>query len=276
MKTNLKFIAALTLTILVLFACNQGEETMNLTTDQEVEVMERNATTETYADEDVDITLNAEAELSSAQRSAYNICATRTWDEETKILTIDFGDGCVGPFGRERSGIIYIAFSNELDGLKADKVITFENYVVNNRSITGSITVDRLNLNADSNYESVYTLIDYTVTFPNGGSFTLNGGRTREVIQGAGGGNPIMVEITGSITGIDTRGRTFSSEITEPIIADFGCAENGGFVRTQGRKEVVYTGLRNDRTRIVSYGDGSCDSTITLQINDNIYTITRS
>ena len=278
MKTNLKLITTLLLAIAVSFACNRDDEeaTMELTTEQEVEVVENNTTTESFADEDVDITSTMEAEINSQQRSASAVCAEVSWNAEAKILTIDFGDGCVGPYGRERSGIIYVAYSNEPDGLRSDKEITFENYFVNNRQITGAISVSKLNMNNEGNYESVYTLIDYTVTFPNEQSFTLNGGRTREIIQGIDDGKSLMIEITGSLTGEDTRGRTFSSEVTDPIIADFACAANGGFIRTQGRKEIIYTGLRNNRERIVEYGDGTCDNTIRVTINGNTYTITGS
>ncbi len=277
MKTKIKLFGVLSLAMLISFACNRDDDdTMTLTDQQEVAIIENNTLAESYADEDVDITVTAEAMLNETQRTATTICAALEWNEETNILTIDFGEGCVGPYGRERSGIVYVAYSNEPDGLKSDKVITFDNYFVNNRQITGTVSITKLNLNANGNYESVYTLTGYTVTFPNEESFILNGGRSREILEGINDDNPLKFKLMGSLTGIDTRGRTFSSEITEPIIADFGCAANGGFARVEGRKEVIYAGLRRNKERIVAYGDGTCDSTITVTINGNVYTITRS
>ena len=35
-------------------------------------------------------------------------CATVTHDEENKTVTIDYGDGCEGPGGRTRAGLIRI------------------------------------------------------------------------------------------------------------------------------------------------------------------------
>ncbi|MFQ3213632.1 MAG: hypothetical protein ACJAT1_000764 [Marivirga sp.] len=260
-------------------ACDtMDEEIAALSNDEEIEMVENNTIAETYADEDLDIVFTTAATYtdSSHRMIGRDSCAVISWDEASKTLRIDFGEGCVGPYGRTRSGIIYVAYTEGFEEIGSSKVISFENYFVNNKQVLGTIAIDRFVMNEAGNYENSFSLINYTVIFPNEETFTLNGERTREFLQGVGDGMPLITSISGSMQGVDSRGRSFESEIKTPIIADAACAESGGFMRVSGEKEINYIGEQRNRTRTVLYGDGSCDNSIEIIINGKSHMITKS
>jgi hypothetical protein len=62
--------------------------------------------------------------------------------------------------------------------------------------------------------------------------------------------------------------------ITEPIVAQFSCRAEGGFLRVAGVKEMTASGNNFSKKRSIDYGDGTCDNEITVTINDRTFTIT--
>ncbi len=203
-------------------------------------------------------------------------CAVVTNDKTNKILTIDFGTGCTGTYGRTRSGKILIQYSGILGDSTANRTITFENYKVNGKSIEGTIEVKDILKNSAGNLQATRKLTDLKVTFPSGKSVTVNGSRTREWIAGAGDGNPDnnKFKITGTLEGVTSTGRSFTQEITTPIVVDFACAKDGKFARVSGVVEFTKVGGYGTRKRTVDYGDGTCDNTIKVTTFRRTYTIT--
>jgi hypothetical protein len=238
--------------------------------------------TNTLADEDIEfVEMITETDAISGGRSLNSHlpeCAEVSLDSENKKVTIDFGDGCIGPFGRERSGKVIVSYGGEFNDQMANRVITFENYFVNNRQITGAIELRNFNRNQEGFITATRTLSDYKVTFPDGNSVTVNGSMMREWIEGEGDGDPTtnVIRLTGSYEGISTRGRTYTHTITEPVIARFSCRAQGGFLRTAGVVEMIRSNENLDKQRVrkILYGDDTCDNTFTVIINDREFTIT--
>lgn len=202
-------------------------------------------------------------------------CAKPSNDKINKILTFDFGTGCTGLYGRNRSGIIKVLYEGVLGDSLAKRTITFENYKVNGKSIEGTIEVEGIR-GSSGNPKATRKLINLKITFGNGKSVTLNGTRTREWTSGYGNSNPDdnKYSITGELEGTTSTGRTFTQEITSPIIVDFACAKLGNFARTAGVVEVTKVGGFGTRKRTVDYGDGTCDKKITITTFRRTYTVT--
>ncbi|WKV10548.1 hypothetical protein [Marivirga harenae] len=276
LKKGTVLLLGIVIGILSLQACQQDEE-MTIDSEEqaeEIELVENTTLAEDNSDQEVSLADLAELEVaSSSQRSAN--CFTSTWDSESNVLTIDFGDGCVGPYGKERSGKILVSYVNEGTLYISDRIITFDNYFVNNIEVTGEIFIVRAEENENGNYQNTYTLTDFTLIYPNGNTFVSNGSRTREWIEGAGDGDPSTnkFQITGSLNGESTRGVNWSHTIVEPIIVDFSCLSNGSMLRTAGIKEVKFSLRNRERTRTVDYGDGSCDGSYTVTINNRVVTV---
>lgn len=213
---------------------------------------------------------------SEAGRINDEICAVITNDTESNILTIDFGTGCVGPYGRTRSGKIIVAYSGEINDGISNRIITFEDYEVNNRGVSGSIELRDITSNIDGTVSSTKKLIGLTITFPNGQSVSYTGNRTRRWTHGVLDGDPYnnVFEITGSVDGIWSNGRTFTHRITETIVSDWSCAASGGFARVSGVVEVERLGGFVQRKRITRYGDGTCDNSIVVIIGTRQFVIT--
>lgn len=277
MKTNiLRFFGAITLTTVLLTSCDR-EERLNQGSEQEEEqAIESASIGEDATDDALEITAQAELEVSATGgRIDNDMCAIITHDIENKKVTIDFGEGCVGPYGRERKGKIIVTYSTEIGDSIGNRIITFEDYFVNNKGITGTIELRDVSINASGNLQSMKKLVDLTISFPNGEQVVFNGTRTREWISGAGDDDRSnnVYRITGSISGESTTGRSFTHEIVEPIIADWSCAAQGNFARIAGVVEMTKLGGYVSRKRTVDYGDGECDNTIVITTFKRTYVV---
>jgi len=263
--------------IIAFQSCMQDEEANIDSADQaqEVELIENSVLAENYSDDEVALADMAEFEAGTGHYNRTSVCFMTTWDSDTRILTIDFGNGCVGPYGKERKGKIIVSYADEKGLFISDRTITFENYFVNNVQITGEIAIGRAVRNDDGNFQNTYTVTDYTLTFSNEETFTINGNRIREWIAGEGDNNPSAnkFEINGALSGVSTRGVNWSQTILDPIIVDFSCSTEGNMLRTSGSKEVKYSLRNRERSRLVEYGDGSCDNEYIVTINNRVVTI---
>ena len=275
------FFTAFAASVILFQACNDEDpEATTISTEEELDIVENGSEAETAVDEDLQIMDQAVAETaaSGGRIAGDSICATVIRDEVAKTITLDFGDGCIGPYGRERSGKIIITYGGTFDDEMANRVITFENYYVNNKNITGAILLRDINRNAAGNITGTRALEDYTIHYPDGNTFVINGSTTREWLEGEGDGiiSNNVFRITGAYEGVSTRGRGFTHTIVEPIVVDFSCRASGGFARVSGVKEMVINGIDRNRTRTVDFGDGTCDNEFTVTINNKVYTITAS
>ncbi|MGC3947390.1 MAG: hypothetical protein QM762_23220 [Chryseolinea sp.] len=262
----LKSIMTMCVVAFAIVACERDEQFSQGTDEEEEQTLESASISEDVSDDALEVVGQVEMQMSASGGRTYATCATVTKDTELKIITIDFGDGCVGPYGRERSGKISIAYSGIVGDSLSNRIITFENYFVNNKGITGTIELRDIEVNDAGNLQSTKKLIDLKITFPNGEYVVFNGTRTRELISGYADNDPSnnVYRITGSVTGKSTTGRSFTNEITTPIIANWACAADGNFARVSGVVEMTKLGGYVARKRIVDYGDGECDNTITI------------
>lgn len=277
MKTKfVNSLFAVLLAGLFLTACDREDNFKQGTDEEEEQTLESASVGEDASDDALEISSQVDTELAAAGGRVNTLCATVTKDVENKIVTIDFGDGCVGPYGKERSGKIFVAYSTEIGDSLSNRIITFENYFVNNKGVSGTIELRDISINDAGNLQSVKKLIDLTISFPNGEEVVFNGSRTRELISGYADGilSNNIYRITGSVSGSSTTGRSFTQEITEPIIADWSCAAQGNFARVSGKVEMTKLGGYSARKRTVDYGDGECDNVITITTFRRTYVVT--
>jgi len=268
---------AMMLVGLLAVSCNRDEDMQQGTDSEEEQAVETSSVGDDASDDALEMSYQAEHQLSiSGGRVNITLCATVTNDIVNKIITIDFGDGCVGPYGRVRKGKILIAYSSEAGDSLANRIITFENFFVNNKGVTGTIELRDVSINADGNLQSTNRLKDLTITFASGQKVVYNGTRTREWLAGAGDDDPTnnKYRITGTVTGESTTGRSFTQEIVEPIISDWSCAAQGNFARVSGVVELTKLNGFSVRKRTVDYGDGECDNVITITTFKRTYKVT--
>jgi hypothetical protein len=198
-------------------------------------------------------------------------CAEVTHDKEAQTITIDFGDGCEGPNGVIRSGIIFITYDGHRFVPGSFWTVTFRDYYVNRRHIEGLRTVTNISESLESNPTYHITLEDGKVTWPDETFATREVDRTRVWVRAS---NPLFDEVhilLGSVTsGMNKEGLNYNTEVLTDLIYKRSCRTDRRVrVPVQGTKQVVV----GDRNCVVDFGDGECDSIIEVTCGDEIKTI---
>jgi hypothetical protein len=193
-------------------------------------------------------------------------CATLALNRQQRTLSIDFGTGCEGPFGRRRTGRITVSFT------ETQRTITFLAYSVENTSLSGTLTVSNLTRTGNS---ITYNTSSSDLVVANGDrrvAFT----RLQRQTQVNLGTNPRRVgdnevRITGTAAGTNGQGKAFTSEITTPILFRQACFQSGVYYPVSGIMVVQESGQPGTT---INYGDGACDRTVTLTVGRITRTIT--
>ena len=198
-------------------------------------------------------------------RARFGNCATRSYDFNTKTLTIDFGPtNCLCADGRYRRGKIMVRFTTDVNRRTAGAVVTREGYFVNDNQHTatrtftdignGSFTVDVTNASI--------------IRANNGGthSWTANWIFTRTNGFGTPQVSDDVYSVTGSATGTNRNKVGYTATIQSPLIKRADCPKY--FV--QGTLAITNT---NSKTMSLDYGTGTCDNVATVTVNGHTRTI---
>ena len=195
-------------------------------------------------------------------------CATITHDSLAHIITINFGTtNCLCNDGRNRRGSIIVNYTGAYRDPGSSHTITFDNYYVNDNQIAGTKTVMNTGRNQAGNL--VFTIVENgSIVKVTGETFTRVSNRVREWIAGelTQTWNDDIYLISGTATGTNATGGTFSSSITTALRKEMGCRN---FV--SGVVEMIPNGRL---TRTIDFGNGTCDNTATVTINGRSRTIT--
>ncbi len=163
-------------------------------------------------------------------------------------ITIDYGTtGCAGPSGRIRKGKIFITYSDSITRPNATKTITFLNFYIDSVKVEGAKSWTNNGLNAAGQPSFTRTVINGKLTYPDGTSTQWNGNHTVTQIEGYGTLSLLdnVYSVTGSESGTNRNGRTFSATITSPIVHKVSCP-----YITSGVRSITF----NTRTISLDYG----------------------
>ncbi len=171
-----------------------------------------------------------------------------------KDLVIDYGTSCTGDDGAARSGKILAHLTKSYIDSGSVTTVTFDNYYVNNRKITGTEIITNHGMNGGGHHV-------FDVTIQNGNLYSVDGVtvynsvQQREWIQGDNTLlNPLddVYMITGTASGTTTDGTTYTLIINTPLKVAVNCAwvESG----------IIEITPLNNPTITVDYGTGDCDN----------------
>ena len=178
-----------------------------------------------------------------------------------KVITIDFGTtGYVDYRGDTLKGKVIITLSDKIWKTGATKTIKLVDFYVNGNNIKGNKSVVNNGLNAAKN-PSVTTTVSDTIIRVDKSTIIRNSTRTRERIDN--GGTPKFywddkLSITGSTTGVNSKGVAYTIEITKPLIS---------YVIYPHFVSGTITITTQNRTAVIDYGNGTKDNKATLTIN---------
>ena len=264
-KGTLSLLTAL-LFMFVISSCTKDEATLS----QDQELLEETAFAENVfaqLDADVEDAIPVDG-LSSGRHGFYGFgfgfgnCMTRTVAtpedaDYPKVITIEYDGECTSNNGVVKSGKIIITLTGHPSEAGSQRIVTFEDFMVNGNLIEGTQTIT-----FDGGGHYMCKLIDGKITTSDGNVIIRESTRTRTQIAGQDteDRSDDVFEITGSVTGETTDGLSYKKEIIEPLIVSRDC-----FWITQGIIEttigdVVYT---------INFGDGTCDN-ITTKIEDGV------
>ncbi len=184
-----------------------------------------------------------------------------------KTVTIDFGTGCLGRDGKLRKGKIVSIYTNPMVLPGAKVSTTFIGYHVYSFKIEGTHITENTSRSNMQGWKVV--VIDGKITNTNSNRWR-KWNSEKDVLQVAGNGTPRfplddIYKITGSATGSNSGGHTWSSLIVEPLIKKFTCPWI-----VQGTVRLV----RDGRPALLDYGNGQCDNLAIIYINGVPHVIT--
>lgn len=252
----MKSLAALALTMGVLFTACQKDDDSPILATQITAAEDQTAANDLYEDVDEQLDLAVET------RGGGGDCPTVTIDpvdgSYPRTMTVDFGtDGCTGPDGRVRKGQIVVVLTDTLTNPGATRTATFVDFYVDGAHIEGTRTLSNTGFDANGQQTFSRSVTGGKITFPDGEVATWEA--THLLVQVEGGNTAVLIdnvwEVTGSATGVTRNGKSFTSEITTPLLRKRACA----WV-VSGVKAISIDG----KTLTVDYGDGRCDRKATV------------
>ena len=195
-------------------------------------------------------------------------CADVTIDRESKTIVVDFFNGCEGPRGRIRSGVIRISYSGFWLRPGSEITTTLENFSIDGRQIEGTRTVTNITTIGAPKHQ--ITLTGGKVKFLDGTEATREVNRIRKWVRADNPQNDEFHILAESIaSGVNRKGIEYQVTIEEDLVYKIRCRQNLTYLPVSGVK-VITTG---DNVIVMDFGDGECDNIITASFNGVIRTI---
>jgi hypothetical protein len=210
----------------------------------------------------------------SNENSVLSSCATVLHDTVSipHVITIDFGPvNCLCADGRYRRGKIIVTYQGHYADSGSTHTISFDGYHINNNAITGYKTVTNMGHN-NNGYLYFKVIADDTLTFASGAVRTWGCNRTRTWIAGDSTitRQDDVYEVSGTSTLSKPNGNSFTANITTPLLI----ARNCQWIKAGVVQIVPAITNANQYTRIINYGNGTCDNQATLTVNTQSIPIT--
>lgn len=254
MKKNLLLPALLFALPFLFVACNKE--------DQSLDSLETTTTDDVLTADDMIQNTEEEIDYQLESRGLGEDCpiVTVTPNDGTypRTITIDYGtEGCEGPNGHIRKGIIQVVVTDTMINVGASRTVTFIDFSVDDVLVGGTRVKTNTGPNGEGQPTFTREVIDASLTFPNGDIAEWEGEQLITFLEGFS--TPLRIDdvwqIEGGSAGVNRNGQAFTSTITTPLIKPFACPWI-----VSGVREVTI----NDHTITLDYGNGDCDKFATL------------
>jgi hypothetical protein len=191
-------------------------------------------------------------------------------------IEIDFGGGCPGKDGHNRSGKIISTYTGRLTNPGKSATTVFEDFRFDSLTVEGSHTITNSTTAGSNRRQFTIDVTDGKITSPSGSYSTWTSHRVITQIEGNGTPDiPLddIFSITGSAHGKLKRGdvlNAWHSEIVDPLIKRFSCRWISKGILKVWRETLQNT---SQWAGTLNYGDGTCDFLGTLTINGTSHAI---
>ncbi len=192
---------------------------------------------------------------------------TKETNGDTVKISVDFGNGYTCKDGKVRKGKLYLTRVGEPFKQNTTRKITTSNYYVNGNAVEGTRTA-ALTQGLPS-APTWHITGSVTVTLTDGGVVSATADRTRVWTTGYNTLKDYSDDeftVTGTASKTKAIGEEVDAKITTALLYKSSCHE---FV--SGVLEVTPTGKL---TRVIDFGSGSCDETVTVTVGKHTETFT--
>lgn len=211
----------------------------------------------------------------------FDSCATVTLvpkgSNATGSITVDYGTGCQGRDGRFRKGIVKWTYTDRLRKPGAVVTTTFQNYAVKPLNASEYVQIDNAsnkittNLNTVEVSQEIPTLklrreVNMILRFSDNSTFSWAGTKNVEWNLGILGyrwDNVYTLKAGSQLQGTDRIGRTYGLLVNLDVVRKASCSLAGIFKPVSGQVSITH----DDKSKVVDFGDGNCDNTVTITIN---------
>lgn len=274
---NLVLLSIIGLIILSQAACKKDNNSSSDDSDTSYDLSSKQATSDALTEDANNIVFGAIDDKNYSFKNYNNgsvdnglpSCAivTVSGSFPNKMITINFGSGCVDTFGVFRSGIIHIELSDSVRTNGSTAIVTFDNYHVNKFKKEGG-TIIWTNLTANNNYSSrtwSRNVQGIRITDTTDGRTWLHNS-LKTITQYEGIATPRyryddkykIYNGTGTVT--NSSGTTMTTTILDTLFKSYICPH------------IDKGSIRFDRTNhyaVLDYGNGACDAIATVVIDGN-------
>jgi hypothetical protein len=281
-KRNLLSLLVIVLAAMVtMIACekNKGIEAFDVITAEDDAVMDL-AIDDVFSE--VDAVMNTMDMIGYAMPALksgleiFETCKVITVDQPEgsfwpRVVTIDYGQGCtVGK--RTRKGKIIITVSGPMWQEGSTRIVTFDNFSINDHKVEGVRTVTNEGRHTEGEYEGKryfsIVLEGGKVTTPDDHEITKEVNRTRTFVEGEDSKWDTRDDIwyiEGIATGVNRNGVAYTREIISPLWKEIGCrflTRGTVLISAEGRPDAI-----------LDYGEGDCDPIVTVTVGEETRTI---
>ncbi len=200
------------------------------------------------------------------------LCADVSADTVNRLITVDFGTGCIGPDGITRSGLFIVHYIGRHRQAGSQFSITFDQYTVEGEELNGTVAITNFDLNSSNQVFFTISVTDGLLINAVGDSVGYDGIRTFTWVDGQS--TPFNIsddayEVTGNATGFNSEGQSYMLNINQALLYKQECALQGNKWPVSGELEISSSEFVG--TLKVEYGQGICDHSATLTWRNRQY-----
>lgn len=260
--------------LLMVTACNRNKDNATAALTEDTDDIEEQARMD-YVFDEMDNFANEAAELGSVQLKGgvmLGNCATVTRDTVSvpHTVEIDFGTtNCQCADGRFRRGKVIVAYMGNYKDSGFYRNISFSGYHVNDNEVLGGRTITNMGKNSNGDVYYNVSINGMMVLNKTGDTMSHTATRTRTWLAGYSTKQLSDDEymITGSGSFVRATGKSATVNITSPLVIAMNC----NWIK-QGTVQITPKGASH--SRVLDYGNGSCDDKAAITMNSKTKNIT--
>jgi hypothetical protein len=194
--------------------------------------------------------------------------ANSTIEDPYGVLTVDFGtQGCTDVRGNIRKGKLIFTYDGWRFQSGSTVVLTTDNYSINGVTLEGTRTSTNITANESDPPKFHVVLTDGKATFSDNTFAERESDITWSWIRGASPAlDQLIIHNNSTAGGVTRAGHSYSVSLIEQLVYKRFCG-----MAVSGIKKYVIDG---EKEITINYGDGDCDSTVSVTVDGTTRTIT--